>query len=393
MIPVAGPSITELEQKYVAEAVSQAWYDDAGVFHDRFEQAFAEKVGRRHAVALPSCTSAIHLALAALGIGHGDEVIVPDLTWIASAAPIHYVGARPVFADVEPSSWCLDPESVRSCLGPRTRAIVAVDLYGAMPDYDALRKVADEARVPLIEDAAEAIGSMHRGRPAGSLGHVGVFSFHGSKTMTTGEGGMLVTDDGRLDAVVRMLRDHGRAPGDRFFQNQRIAFKYKMSSMQAALGLAQLERLEELVAKKREIFSWYVEELADLPGVELNPATRAVRSSYWMTTLLLPEGGADKAELQRHLREQDIDSRPMFHPLSSLPAYRGSPAAVAGARRNRHSYALAPRGINLPSALCLTRDDVAKVGAAVRSFLEPRLQPVPSRPVARGSDVAMRCAP
>jgi len=373
-LPVAGPSITELEQRYVAEAVQSAWYGDAGMFHDRFEAAFAEHVGRRHAIALPSCTSAIHLALAALGIGHGDEVIVPDLTWIASAAPIQYVGARPVFTDVDPASWCLDPVAVERRLSPRTRAIIAVDLYGAMPDYDALADLAARARVPLIEDAAEAVGSTHRGRPAGALGDVGVFSFHGSKTMTTGEGGMLVTDDDELASRVQMLRDHGRARGDRFFRNERIAFKYKMSSMQAALGLAQLERLDELVDKKRAIFRWYAEAFEGRTDVTLNHATAGVSSSYWMTTLLLPREpeGPTKDDLQRHLAERGIDSRPMFHPLSSLPAYRGTPAAVTAVGHNRVSYALAPRGINLPSALCLTRQDVIRVADAVKAFVDER---------------------
>ncbi|MEZ4444202.1 MAG: DegT/DnrJ/EryC1/StrS family aminotransferase [Polyangiaceae bacterium] len=378
-IPVAGPSITEREKSYVAQAIEQAWYADANVFHARFEAAFAAKVESAEAIALPSCTSALHLALAALGVGPGAEVIVPELTWIASAAPINYVGARPVFADVDRDSWCLDVASVDKLITPRTSAIIAVDLYGAMPDYDALRRLASRRGIALIEDAAEAVGSSYRGRPAGSLGSVGVFSFHGSKTMTTGEGGMLVTNDRALAARVRMLRDHGRADGDVPFFNRRVAFKYKMSALQAALGLAQLERLDELVAQKQTIFGWYREELDGVAGVTLNEARDPVVSSYWMTTALLSEGSGDKVSLARWLETRGIDSRPMFHPLSSLPAYRNSPAARAGRDNNRVSYDLSPRGVNLPSALCLTRGDVARVGEALRGYLrgQPSLRAAP----------------
>ena len=256
-IPVAGPSITQKEIDYVTDAVTNCWYGEANRYHDRFERAFAEFLGVKYAVALPSCTSAIHLALAALGIGPGDEVVVPDITWIASAAPISYLGATPVFADVDSQSWCLAPESLEAVITPRTKAVIPVDLYGNVPDMNAIREIAARRGLHVIEDAAEAIGSQYRGRQAGSLGDVGVFSFHGSKTVTTGEGGMLVTDHANIYERVLLLRDHGRRPTDKMFWNSEVAYKYKMSSMQAALGLAQLERIGELAERKREIFAWY----------------------------------------------------------------------------------------------------------------------------------------
>ena len=215
----------------------RAWYGSANHYHDRFERAFAEYVGTKYAVALPSCTAALHLALLALGVGPGDEVIVPDCTWIASSAPISYVGATPVFADIDAQTWCLSAETLEQCITPRTRAVIAVDLYGNMPDMDALRFVARRHGLAIIEDAAEAIGSEYHGRMAGSLGDMGVFSFHGSKTLTTGEGGMLVTDRADIISRVHVLRDHGRRPGDVSFFNAEVAFKYKMSSFQAAFGL------------------------------------------------------------------------------------------------------------------------------------------------------------
>lgn len=362
-IPVAGPWITEAEVGLVAVAARDGWYERAGDWTARFESEFALAVDRRFAVSLPSCTAGLHLALAALGIGPGDEVIVPECTWIATAAPARYLGATPVFADIDPVTWCVTAESVAEVATPRTRAIIAVDLYGGMPDYDALGDFSRERGIPLIEDAAEAIGSVFQGRPAGAFGVASTFSFHGSKTLTTGEGGMLVTDDPELHARVQVLRDHGRAPSDRMFFNQEVAFKYKMSATQAAMGLGQLRRLHELVAKKRTILRWYREELEGTPGTTLNAEPAGVSNSAWMSTLVLdPAHGIGKETLMQALDQAGIDSRPFFHPLSTLPAFgRGRPMPVAGR--------IAPYGVNLPSALCLERADVSRVGAAVRAAL------------------------
>jgi perosamine synthetase len=361
-IPVAGPSISELEERYVLEAVRTAWYDNAGAFNARFEAAFAAYHRVKHAISLPSCTSGIHLALAAAGIGPGDEVVVPEATWIASAAPISYLGATPRFVDIDPGTWCLTADTVRAALGPRTRAIIAVDLYGSMPDLVAIRALAEERGLFLLEDAAEALGSTLNGRAAGTFGHAGVFSFHGSKTMTTGEGGMLVTDDDTLAARVRKLQDHGRNPGDTRFLNDEVAYKYKMSALQAALGLAQIERIGELVAEKRRIFSWYRDRLAGIAGLALNTEPAGVVNSYWMVTAVLPaRPGLDKHEVIERLARLGIASRPFFSPLSSIPAYRGTPAAEEARSRNPVAYDICARGINLPSALCLVESDVDHV--------------------------------
>lgn len=368
MIPVSGPWITEKEIAYVTDAVTNAWYENHAQFHERFERAFAAYLGVRHAVSLPSCTSGLHLALAALGIGPGDEVIVPDITWIATAAPVQYVGANVVFADIDRSSWCLSAEAFEAAITPRTRAVIVVDLYGNMPDMAAIREVAKRHGVAVIEDAAEAHGSEQLGRKAGAFGDVGVFSFHGSKTMTTGEGGMLVTDDSEVFARVLTLRDHGRAPGDRHFFNREVAFKYKMSSMQAALGLAQLERVDELVARKRQIFEWYRAGLADLE-IPLNAEAPGTKNTYWMVTAILSKFGAPKERWMELLRDREIDTRPFFHPLSSIPAYANTIAAKEAAARNTVSYEISPWGINLPSGLRLDEVTVSRVCQAVRSIV------------------------
>ncbi len=368
-IPVAGPSITDLEVEYVARATRTAWYENAGTFNRDFETAFATYVGRRHAVSLPSCTSGIHLALAALGVGPGDEVIVPETTWIASAAPISYVGATPVFADVDPVTWCLSADSFEACISPRTRAVIPVDLYGGMPDMDAVLGVAERHGVAVIEDAAEAIGSEYKGRKAGSFGVTSVFSFHGSKTLTTGEGGMLVSDDDKFVARVQVLRDHGRRPGDNSFFNDEVAFKYKMSALQAALGLAQLERIEELVSMKRRLFDWYAARLANVSALVLNSEPPGVRNSYWMVTAVFPKTAGGKAEIIRKLASGGIDTRPIFSPLSSLPAFAALSGQVEAQFRNPVAYDVGANGVNLPSALCLEEKDVEVVCRALTEIL------------------------
>ena len=369
-IPVAGPWITDREIGYVTEAVTRCWYRNAGEFHDRFHEAFAAYIGVRYAVSLPSCTSAIHLSLLALGVGPGDEVIVPDATWIASAAPITYVGATPVFADIDEKTWCLDAASLEERITPRTKAVIPVDLYGGVPDMDAIREVAHRRGIAVIEDAAEAVGGEYRGRKTGSLGDTGTFSFHGSKTLTTGEGGMVVTDREDLYRRMLVLRDHGRQPGDILFRNTEVAYKYKMSSMQAALGLAQLERIDELIERKREIFGWYRRELEEVPGLALNHELPGTRNTYWMVTYTLePAAAVPKEHVIEELSKRGIDSRPFFYPLSSLEAYRSAPSALHASARNAVSYRLSACAVNLPSALSLTQAQVKWTCDALKEIL------------------------
>ena len=369
-LPVSGPSITQREIDYVTDAVTHAWYSNHNVYHERFEHAFAEYLEVPFAIALPSCTSAIHLALSAWNVGPGDEVIVPELTWIASSAPISYVGATPVFVDVEHDTWCMSASSFEKAVTERTKAVIPVDLYGNMPALDRIESIAGVRGIAVLEDAAEAIGSQLEGKLAGSWGDAGVFSFHGSKTLTTGEGGMLVTGDEQLHRRCLFLRDHARRPGDTSFFNTEVGFKYKMSSMQAALGLAQLERVDELVSRKREIFAWYREALAGAEGLVLNSENQRTKNTFWMVTVLLPEQtNLSRDDVMDRLRQQGIATRPFFHPLSSLPAYADTPSAIGARDRNPVSYGVASRGINLPSGLNMTRDSVQRVADCLKTIV------------------------
>lgn len=359
---LAGPSITQKEIDYVCDAVTNGWYGRANYYQERFEKAFSAYIGSRFAASLPSCTSAIHLSLLSLGIGPGDEVIIPDITWIASASPVIYVGASPVFADIDSKTWCLSVDSLKQSITPKTKAIIVVDLYGNMPEMDEIVEIAKKYSLEIIEDAAEAIGSEYKGKKAGSFGKTGVFSFHGSKVLTTGEGGMLVTNDENIYKRVLFLRDHGRPSGDKLFWNTEVGYKYKMSALQAALGLAQLERIEELVVKKRQIFKWYEKYLKDEKSITLNYEPTDIKNTFWMVTAILDKKiGIRKKRLQELLDNKSIDSRPFFYPLSSLPAFSKIVDVKEAKKDNKISYQLSPYGINLPSALNITEEKVKYV--------------------------------
>jgi perosamine synthetase len=351
-VPVAGPWITQHEIDYVTDAVTNAWYEHAGCYNQRFESAFASYVGRKFAISLPSCTSALHLALLALGIQAGDEVIVPEITWIATSAPINYVGATPVFADIDANTWCLSSQSFESSITARTKAVIVVDLYGNMPEYAEILAIAQRYGIAVIEDAAEAIGSEYCHSKAGSFGAISTFSFHGSKTLTTGEGGMLVTDSVEIYERCLVLRDHGRKLDEKTFWNSEVAYKYKMSNLQAALGLGQLERIEQLVDAKRQIFAWYKEILESESSICLNSERPEVKNSYWMVTAIVE--GVNKEKLGSILKTEGIDTRPFFYPLSTLPAY----AHLNATRLQSVASRISPYGINLPSALSLTKSQV-----------------------------------
>jgi perosamine synthetase len=355
------PSITDLEVEYAADAARHGWGERCYEYLGRFEQGFKSHIGTQYAIATSSCTGALHIGMAALGIGAGDEVIMADTNWIASAAPIVHLGAKPVFVDILPDSWCIDPEQVAAAITPRTKAILAVHLYGNLCDMDRLLAIGERHGIPVIEDAAEAIGSSYRGRRAGSMGVFGAFSFHGTKTLTTGEGGMFVTSDPALYETAVTLSNHGRhAKQSKQFWPDLLGFKYKMSNIQAAIGCAQLERIEALIAGKRRVFDAYRAALDDLPGVTMNPEPAHVRNGYWMPTAVFGrELGITREHLQDALNPNGIDARVFFHPLSSLPMFDPCP-------RNVNAYDIPQRAINLPSYHDMTSDDIERVAATVR---------------------------
>jgi perosamine synthetase len=358
------PSITELEVGYATDAARNGWGPHCYDYLNRFEARFAEYLGVRHAIATASCTGALHLGLAALGIGAGDEVILADTNWIASVAPVVHVGATPVFVDILADSWCLDPARVEAAITPRTKAIVAVHLYGNLCEMDRLLAIGEHHGIAVIEDAAEAIGSRWHGRRAGSLGRFGTFSFHGTKTLTTGEGGMFVTDDSALHETVLTLSNHGRARGQtKQFWPDLLGFKYKMSNLQAAVGCGQLERIGELEARKRAILQRYRELLADCADVTLNPEPDGTVNGAWMpTAVFAPRTGVTRERLQAAFAAADIDARVFFHPLSSLPMFAGHAGGVLAAD-------IPTRAINLPSFHDMTDAEQQRVAAVVRGVL------------------------
>lgn len=356
------PSITELEIRYATDAATNGWGERCYEYIGRFEQLFREHLGVKHAIATSSCTGAMHMGLAALGVSLGDEIILADTNWIASAAPITYLGAKPIFVDVSPDTWCIDPKKIEAAITPRTKAIIAVHIYGNLCDMDALLAMGAKHGIPVIEDAAEAIGSEWHGNKAGSIGTFGTFSFHGTKMITTGEGGMFVTNDDALYEKVLSLSNHGRAAGQtKQFWPDMMGFKYKMSNIQAALGCAQMERIDELIGRKREIFAYYQKRLCELTGVSMNPEKPGTVNGYWMPTIVFdPATGVTRERLVEHFRTDDIDGRVFFHPLSSLPMFSPQPEHV-------NSYGIPPRAINLPSYHDLTTAEQDRVVQSVQA--------------------------
>lgn len=358
------PSITELEVRYATDAAANGWGEKCYEYINRFEDAFKTHLGVKYAIATSSCTGALHMGMAALGIGPGDEVIMADTNWIATASPIVHLGAKPIFVDILPDSWCLDPILVERAITPRTKAIVAVHLYGNLCDMDALLAIGERHGIPVIEDAAEAIGSVYHGKRAGSMGKFGAFSFHGTKTLTTGEGGMFVTSDPELYEHVLTLSNHGRARGQiKQFWPDMVGFKYKMSNVQAAIGCAQLERIDELVSRKRDIFAFYREGLAGLQGVTLNPEPSGQLNGVWMPTVVFDSATAvTREELQSAFNAENIDARVFFHPLSGLPMFEPQ-------TQNRVALSIPTRAINLPSFHDISDSEQSRVVEVTRRVL------------------------
>ncbi len=350
------PSITELEVRYAADAAANGWGDRCYEYIHRFEELSNQHLGVKYAIATSSCTGALHMGLVALGVGPGDEVILADTNWIATAAPITYLGAKPVFVDILPDTWCLDPQRVREAITPKTKAIIAVHLYGNLCEMDELMTIGEQHGIPVIEDAAEAIGSVYHGKRAGSIGKFGAFSFHGTKTITTGEGGMFVTNDAVLFGNVLTLSNHGRARGQtKQFWPDMVGFKYKMSNVQAAIGCGQMERIEKLIARKREIFDYYRERLSVLAGASLNREREGTTIGAWMPTVVFERGaGVTRESMQAAFAAENIDARVFFHPLSSLSMFEER-------RSNVVSWDIPERAINLPSYHDLTRDEQDRI--------------------------------
>lgn len=364
-IPYTKPSITELEIGFAADAAMNGWGERCYDYIFRFEDAFKEHLDVRYAIATSSCTGALHMGLAALGIGPGDEVVLADTNWIATAAPIVHLGAKPVFVDVLPDTWCIDPKRVEEAITANTKAVIATHLYGNLCEMNHLLSIGERYDLPIIEDAAEAIGSIYQGKRAGSLGKFGAFSFHGSKTITTGEGGMFVTNDKDLYEKVLTLSNHGRdRKQEKLFWPDVVGFKYKMSNIQAAIGCAQLERVDELVARKREIMLYYRNSFAPFSEIAINPESDGTLNGSWMPTLVFSKkSDISRENLSKALRSAEVDARPFFWPLSSTCNF--SPVWS-----NINSWDIPKRAINLPSFHEITESELDRIIGVIKKVLD-----------------------
>jgi perosamine synthetase len=367
-LPVAAPVFAGNERKYVLDCLESSWISSTGAYIGRFEQAFADLCGVAHAVSCTSGTTALHLALLALGVGPGDEIILPTLTFAATANAVRYCGGTPVFVDCDPITWTIDPDQVAGRIGSRTRGIIVVHLFGHPGDMAPIQQLADRHGLFVLEDAAQAHGAEYRGRRAGSLGRAATFSFFGNKIITTGEGGMVTTDDADLAARMRLLKSHGMDPVRRYWFPV-VGYNYRMTNIAAAIGLAQLEKIDWHMARRREVADWYVERMRGIPGVTWQPEQPWARHVWWMFTIVFDDDlDVERDTVAAHLAAAGIDTRPMAYPLHQLPPYEpfapGDPLPVADR--------LGRRGLSLPTSARLTRQDVTRVCDRLEQALDSR---------------------
>ena len=365
LILTAGPSITEKEISYVNDAVINGWNEKYNEYIIKFQEAFSRYVGVKYALTTSSCTGAMHLGLKSFGVKDNDEVIVPEITWVASASSVRYVNAKPIFVDIEEDTWCISPESVRKAITSKTKAIMPVHVYGHPANMDEIMEIANENNLIVIEDAAPSLGAVYKEKKTGSIGHCSAFSFAGAKMVTTGEGGILLTNDSEKFEEAKKLGEHGKSL-DKTLWVDKIGFNYKMSNIQAALGLAQLERIEELLGKKRQIFSWYKKRLGEIEGIKINVEKPHCRNTYWMSTVVLEKDfGISRDEVIQKLKEWNIDSRPTFYPLSHLPMFT--------IQHNKNAENFSKNGINLPSGHNLEEHHVEYICQVLEKILEGKI--------------------
>jgi perosamine synthetase len=359
-IPVYQPELTGNEKRYVDECLDSTWISSKGAFIEKFEKGFAKFTDIEHAVAVNNGTSAMHLTMLGLGIGPGDEVIVPTFTYIASVNVIAYVGATPIFVDSLKDSWQVDPESIRQKITPKTKAIMVVHLYGQACDMDPIVDIAAKNGLYLVEDCAEALGTLYKGKHVGQFGHAAGYSFFGNKTLTTGEGGMVTCHGAEFAERVIHYKGQGLEPGREYWHDV-IGYNYRMTNIQAAIGLAQLETVEQRLAAKQKIAELYQKYL-DPRLITFHKQVGDTKHSYWMCSLLVNKT-KDREPLREHLKEQGIETRPLFYPIHTMPMYKtGETFPVA--------EDIAARGMNLPSWPGLTEEQVKFISDAVNSFLK-----------------------
>jgi perosamine synthetase len=362
LILTAGPSISNKEVKYVLDAVKNGWNDQYNHYIKKFEKTFADYIGVKHAWSTSSGTGALHVAVLALDIKRGDEVIIPEITFAASANVVEYVGAKPVFVDVERDTWTIDPNEIEKKITKKTKAIMPVHIYGNVADMDPIKKIAKKYGLKVIEDACPSVGAEYKGKRTGSLSDIAGFSFQGAKAMVTGEGGMVVTNSDDLYEKASYWGNHAKDRNKAFWHTD-VGYMYRMANLLAALGLAQIERNDVFVAKKRKIFSWYKKRLGDIEGLSMNVEREGTKSIYWMSSIVLDRDfGLTRDELMARLKEEKIDTRPFFYPLSMFPMWKEQKTP------NAHHVGL--NGINLPSGVNLTEEQVDFVAKTIRRILK-----------------------
>lgn len=364
LIPIYEPTIGREEFENVIEALESGWISSKGEFIYKFEENFAKYLGVKYGIACSNGTAALHLALESLKITSGDEVIVPTLSFVATANAVTFTGAKPVFVDSNPTYWCIDPESLEKSVGKSTKAIIPVHLYGHPCDMEKIMGLASEKGIYVIEDAAESHGSVCHGKKTGAFGDVSCFSFYGNKIITTGEGGMCLTNSEELAEKMRLLRDHGMRPEKKYW-HEFVAFNYRMTNLQAALGVAQLKKINQFITNKRRIANWYREELQDLEiegKLTLQLEMAWAKSVYWMNALLIEKGfGIGRDEVLKRLGDGSIEARPFFYPIHKFPMYNTTTKCPIAEELSR-------KGINLPSSAHLRKEDVENVTACLRGI-------------------------
>lgn len=361
MIPVAEPNLSGNELKYVKDCIETGWISSIGEYVKKFEEGFSKYCGTKYGIAVANGTVALHLALEALGIKKGDEVIIPALTFVATANAVKYTGAKPIFIDSEPRTWNMNPAKIEEKISSKTKAIIPVHLYGHPCDMDRIKEIAEKHNLAIIEDAAEAHGAEYKGKKVGSLSTISCFSFYGNKILTSGEGGMCLTNDERLAEKIGQLKDHGMSKERRYYHPQ-LGYNYRLTNIQAAIGLAQLEKIEKTIETKRKNAKLYNSLLKDVKGITLPIEEPWAKNVYWMYSILVEKGYKLKRdELMTKLKNEGIDTRPFFIPLHKMPYLNeGLKLPVA--------ESLSEKGMNLPSSTKLTKEQIEFISDALKKL-------------------------